>query len=198
MLGVDFASLANPSCRNGEIYRGIVNRTGGTDVDNGRGMRTATLIITGLLLAACSERQMPTESVRGIGKLAARLLADGANDWFTVEVPGVHIHLRRGSAAETDRRAIAESVSAVRRELLAMLGGTESQDLDPTAHLFFVNARDDTQRLTGRPVAGFIQQDEPTGVFIYTPGYRHTSLLRHELTHLYTFQRWGARARVRG
>jgi hypothetical protein len=28
-------------------------------------------------------------------------------------------------------------------------------------------------------------------VFAYLPGYRHASLLRHELTHLITFQEWG-------
>ena len=55
-----------------------------------------------------------------------------------------------------------------------------------------MNSRDDTQRLTGRPLVGFIQQGEPTGVFVYTRGYHLAPLLRHELTHLYTFGLWGA------
>ena len=45
------------------------------------------------------------------------------------------------------------------------------------------------QRLTGRPIAGFVQQEEATAFFVWTSGYR--APLRHEFAHLYTFQRWG-------
>jgi hypothetical protein len=58
--------------------------------------------------------------------------------------------------------------------------------------LFFLNSRDEMRRLAGRPLSGFIQQGEPTGVFVVTPGYRYGSLLRHELAHLYAFEAWGA------
>jgi hypothetical protein len=43
--------------------------------------------------------------------------------------------------------------------------------------------------LVGRPLAGFVQQDEATAFFVWTSAYR--APLRHELAHLYTFQRWG-------
>jgi len=156
------------------------------------GFRSARTLILGLLLLACSDRRPPAELARGIGPLAERMLSDRAADWLTIDVPGVYIHVRRESAAEADGRAIAESVSAVRHELLALLGGPPSSDAALRVHLFFVNSRDDTQRLAGRPLVGFIQQGEPTGVFVYTRGYHLTPLLRHELTHLYTFELWGA------
>jgi hypothetical protein len=120
------------------------------------------------------------------------MLADRAADWRTIEIPGARIHVRRGSAADTDADAIGESVTVVRRDLLGLLGGSQPHDSAPTADLFFVNSRDDTQRLMGHPVAGFVKPDEPTGVFVYAPGYRYVTLIRHELTHLYTFQLWGA------
>jgi len=155
-------------------------------------LRSATRLIFSLLLVACSENRPPEESARGIGCLAERMLSDRAADWLTLDIPGAAIHVRRGGAAEADRRAIAESVSAVRHELLTRLGGPQSTDTTLKADLFFVNSRDDTQRLVGRPLVGFIQQGEPTGVFVYTREYHLTPLLRHELTHLYTFELWGA------
>jgi len=79
--------------------------------------RSATTLILGLLLVACSDRRPPGEAARGIGPLAERMLSDRAADWLTIDVPGVFIHVRQGSAAEADRRAIVESVSAVRHEV---------------------------------------------------------------------------------
>ena len=99
------------------------------------------------------------------------MLSDRTADWLTIDVPGAYIHVRQGSAAEADRQDIVESVSAVRRELLALLEGPQSSDAAFRAHLFFVNSRDDTQRLAGHPLVGFIQQGEPTGIFVYTRGY---------------------------
>jgi len=153
--------------------------------------RSATTLTLSLLLVACSDRR-PPESAGGIGPLAERMLSDRAADWLTTDVPGAYIHLRQGSAAEADRREIVESVSAVRHELLALLEGPQSSDAALGAHLFFVNSRDDTQRLAGRPLVGFIQQGEPTGVFVYTRGCHLAPLLRHELTHLYTLELWGS------
>jgi hypothetical protein len=120
------------------------------------------------------------------------MLADRAAKWLTVGIPGVRIHMRRGSAAEADTSRIKEAVSTMRSELLALLGAVPSDVTVPAADLFFVGSREDTQRLAGRPIIGFAQQDEPTVVFVYATGYGYATLLRHELTHLYTFQLWGS------
>jgi hypothetical protein len=45
------------------------------------------------------------------------------------------------------------------------------------------------QRISGRPLAGFVQPGEATAFFVWAAGYR--APLRHELAHLYTFERWG-------
>jgi hypothetical protein len=76
--------------------------------------------------------------------------------------------------------------------LLALLGISAANDTARRANLFFLNSRDEMRRVAGRPLVGFIQQGEPTGVFVVTAGYRYGSLLRHELAHLYTFEAWAA------
>lgn len=140
------------------------------------------------LVGGCARGQSTHET----GAVARRLLADSAADWRTVFVPGARLHLARGGAADRDRAAVAESVTVIRRDLLALLGISAANDTARRANLFFLNSRDEMRRLAGRPLAGFIQQGEPTGVFVVAAGYRYGSLLRHELTHLYTFEAWGA------
>ena len=98
-------------------------------------LRSATRLIFGLLLVACSDNRPPGESARGIGPLAERMLSDRAADWLTFDVPGAAIHVRRGGAAEADRRAIAECLSAARHELLTLLGGPQSSDTTLRADL---------------------------------------------------------------
>jgi hypothetical protein len=123
------------------------------------------------------------------GQLARELLAERPAEWRTIPSGEWQIHIRRGTAVETDAAAIARMVTEVRQHLISRLALSPAKA--PAAQLFFVGSRDEIQRLTGRPLAGFVQPDEPTGVFTYLAGYRHESLLRHELTHLMTFQNWG-------
>jgi hypothetical protein len=145
----------------------------------------------GLLLCAVAEGCAHGQTNDDGGPVARRLLADSAADWRTVSVPGTRLHLARGGAADRDAAAVAESVTAIRRDLLTLLSMPAAHEA-ARADLFFLNSRDEMRRLAGRPLAGFIQQGEPTGVFVVTPGYRYASLLRHELAHLYTFEVWGA------
>ena len=139
------------------------------------------------LAGGCSRGQSTDEG----GPIARRMLADHATNWRTIFVPGARLHFARGGTAEQDAAAVTESVTVIRRDLLALLALAAS-DTARRADLFFLNSRDEMRRLAGRPLAGFIQQGEPTGVFVVTPGYHYGSLLRHELTHLYSFEAWGA------
>jgi hypothetical protein len=140
------------------------------------------------LIGSCAREQSTHEA----GTVARRLLADSATDWRTISIPGARLHLARGGTSDRHAAAIAESVTVIRRDLLALLGMSAVNDTARRADLFFVNSRDEMRRVAGRPLAGFIQQGEPTGVFVVTAGYRYGSLLRHELAHLYTFEAWGA------
>jgi hypothetical protein len=157
-----------------------------------RKMRLGRLTLVGMKGAIDQfHKQCGTAPPGQAGPLASRLLADRVGDWITVDAPGLRIHARRGSAAAADTRGVAELASAARRDVLARLGVPESHGLASPANVFFVNSREDTHKLTGQPLIGFALPDEPTVVFVYTPGYRHAGLLRHELTHLFAFQLWG-------
>jgi hypothetical protein len=136
---------------------------------------------------ACSDSAPAPQPIRQSGPFAQRLLAD-QRTWRTFEGPPASLHVRPSSLAEQDIDVIVKAVTDVRREVLDLIGATESQTV---AHLFFVDSRDDVRQLIGRPVAGFVQEDEPTAVFMYTREFRLLPLLRHELTHLYTFDEWG-------
>lgn len=131
------------------------------------------------------------QSTNEAGPVARRMLADSAAAWRTVSVPGARLHFARGGTADREATAIVDSVTVIRRDLIALLGPTVANDTARQADLFFLNSRDEMRRLAGRPLAGFIQQGEPTGVFVVTVGYRYGSLLRHELAHLQTFEAWG-------
>jgi hypothetical protein len=157
--------------------------------DDSSPIRSMTI---GLLLCAVAAGCAYGQSNDDGGPVARRLLADSAAQWRTVSVPGARLHLAPGGAADRDAAAVAESVTAIRRDLLALLSMPAAQETSRRADLFFLNSRDEMRQLTGRPLAGFIQEGEPTGVFVVTPGYRYASLLRHELAHLYSFEVWGA------
>lgn len=122
--------------------------------------------------------------------LAAHLLSTAGVQWRSAEGPHLTVHVVAGGEAEADIQAITDTVTAIRRALLAQLGILRPDST--RAHVFFVNSRDAMRHLTGRPLMGFVQRGEPTGVFIYSRLFNVAALLRHELTHLYTFQNWGS------
>jgi hypothetical protein len=152
---------------------------------------TIRKLATGILLLAAAGGCAHEPSTEDGGPLARRLLADSTAHWRTVSVPGARLHLTRGGAAGLDAAAAAETVTAIRRDMLMLLSSHGGHEAARAADLFFLNSREEMRRLAGRPLAGFIQQGEPTGVFVVAPGYHYASLLRHELAHLYTIELWG-------
>jgi hypothetical protein len=119
--------------------------------------------------------------------------------WRVVELPkrGLRLYIQRGTDADSDPRALTDSVLRAQTDVLALLAepliaprrSPPDTAGDAAAALFVVGSRADMQRLAGRPLAGFVQQGEATAFFVWTSGYR--APLRHELAHLYTFLRWG-------
>ena len=109
--------------------------------------------------------------------------------WRVIALPdrGARLYLQRQTAADEDARAAADSVRRARDDVLALL--EEPPASSEEAALFFLGSRAEMQRLTGRPLAGFVQPGEATAFFVWARGYR--APLRHELAHLYTFERWG-------
>ena len=123
--------------------------------------------------------------------VAARVLDAPGFSWRAVDLPehGLRLYLQRGSDADGDPRTLTDSVLRARTDVLALLDEPPAGAEAEPAALFVLGSRTDMERLTGRPLAGFVQPGEATAFFVWTPGYR--TPLRHELAHLYTFQRWG-------
>jgi hypothetical protein len=147
----------------------------------------------GLACAGADPAPRPTSPV------AARVFDTPGFNWRVVELPnhGLRLYLQRGTDADADPRALADSLLQAQRHVLALLAepvvtprpSPQDQAGLGAAVIFVLGSRADMQRLTGRPLAGFVQQGEATAFFVWTSGYR--APLRHELAHLYTFQRWG-------
>jgi hypothetical protein len=166
---------------------------------NFQSMAIVRILLVSWLFVACARTQSgPSPS----GPVARRAFAASGFGWRVFELPdrGIRLYLQRGTAAEADADVVADSVKRVQAEVLMMLGEPlhtprQSNSAVPNASgvedaaLFFVGSRDDMRRLAGRPLAGFVQRGEATAFFLWARGYR--APIRHELAHLYTFERWG-------
>jgi hypothetical protein len=138
----------------------------------------------------CAMAASAGHSQHAEGRLAHDLLMRPGH-WKSASVTGLEIHFQKGSTAEAESTAIVDAVSRLRGQLLSLLGGASRASSLPRAHIFFVGSREEIRRLTGRPLAGFVQSDEPTAVLSYIAGYHNHFVMRHELTHLFVYQLWG-------
>ena len=173
-------------------------------LEDGGGLRTMRapiikvpiqLLVSVVALACTSADPTP----RPTSPVAAQMFDAPGFSWRVVELPshGLRLYIQRGTDADANTRALTDSVLRAQAHVLALLGESlvapQSSPHEPsgpvTAALFILGSRADMERLAGRPLAGFVQQDEATAFFVWTSGYR--APLRHELAHLYTFQRWG-------
>ncbi len=143
------------------------------------------MLATGIVLG-CSDSRHEN---RPRGAVALRAYDSAGLSWRVVDIPGdeVRLYLQRRTFADEDTDAIVDSVHEAQSDVLDLLG--LKSDSARSAALFFLGSREDMQRLAGRPNAGFVQPGEASGFFVWARGYR--APLRHELAHLYTFDRWG-------
>jgi hypothetical protein len=117
---------------------------------------------------------------------AASLFSQPGVQWKTDDIGYGHIHFQQHSYAARTRSAIALATDSARIKALTFL---EMQDTFPI-EVFFVDTREEMQRLVGRPIGGMVQSGERGALLVYNAGY--TPFLVHELTHLYTHYHWGA------
>lgn len=154
-------------------------------------------VLAGCLVLACARAE---DEPRPTGPAAARAFDAPGFRWRVIELPelGLRLYVQRQAGAAADARTLVDSVRRAQADVLALLEepsapsrvpGRGSVNDSEQAALFFLGSRAEMQRLTGRPLAGFVQPGEASAFFVWARGYR--APLRHELAHLYTFQRWG-------
>lgn len=118
-------------------------------------------------------------------KEVRRILEDHRFDWVTIETANTRIHFPSGSYAETRRSHLPARAEESRRTVLSRLSVTEYPEL---LHLFYVDSRQDMEKLTGSPVTGFSYYDDQAIVAVFNDGWR--AFERHELTHTVTLSSW--------
>lgn len=152
--------------------------------------KAAALHVRVLLLFATAGSIIACSSVDTTAGPAAReLLAAPGFRWRTIESEHLRVHTPVGSDVAAHAKALAESAEVARADALRLLGEPLDRAGEPKAELFFVDSREDMQRLVRQPIGGFAQPGELTAAFVAGDGYR--PFLRHELTHAYASFRWG-------
>jgi len=113
-------------------------------------------------------------------------LEDTTFTWKTMDGDGVRIHYQPGSFAERHRAMLMRSVRAATDANLKYFGEPEyPRRLD----VFFLNSRDEMERIYGRGVTGLADY-RTGGVFLVcNPEWR--SFDTHEIGHMVTLGLWG-------
>jgi hypothetical protein len=126
-------------------------------------------------------------SAYGQADLVTRALEDSSFTWRSSESEGVRIYYQPASFAERHRAMLLRSASGALREALECL---DEPKYERPLQVFYVNSRQEMERLVGRAVTGFANWDE-SGVFVvFNPEWR--SFEKHEITHVLTMELWGA------
>jgi len=133
-----------------------------------------------LALAGC---QAGPEAVDE-GPNVRRILRDDRFDWVTVEADGFRIHFPSGSFAESQERLLPGRAEEARRTVLSRLAAEYAEPVD----LFYLDSREDMERLTGRPVTGFSYFEDRAILLVFNDRWKPFE--RHELTHIVTMDSW--------
>lgn len=117
---------------------------------------------------------------------AQMILQDSRYRWTSIETASARIHYPKGSFAERERHALADRVNGALESIKERLS---ISDYPVTVDVFYVDAREDMERLTGSPVTGFAFTEDQTVVLVYNENWR--AFERHELTHVISLSHWG-------
>ena len=119
------------------------------------------------------------------GPQVRRILEDDRYEWVTVETENTRIHFPSGSYAETQQSLLPGRAEGSRQQVLSRLSVSEYRE---PLHLFYVDSREDMEKLTGSPVTGFSYYDDHAIVTVFNDRWR--AFERHELTHTVTLGSW--------
>jgi len=142
---------------------------------------SAVLVVIALLslAAAVTVAQDPNDLVQ-------KALDDSTFDWRSSEVEdGVRVYYTTGSFAERHRATLARSAAAAWGEVQATL---EEPGYESVLNVFYVESREEMERIVGRPVTGFANWSAGGIFLVVNPEWR--SFEKHEMTHIVTLGVW--------
>jgi hypothetical protein len=114
------------------------------------------------------------------------ILQDSLYAWKSIETASARVHYAPGSFAESERGTLANRVESAIESIQERLSVPYYPE---TLDVFYVDAREDMQRLTGGPVTGFAFTESQTVVLVYNEEWR--AFERHEFTHVISLNVWG-------
>ena len=118
--------------------------------------------------------------------LVQKALDDPYFQWRSVENARSRVYYKEGSFAERHRHMLLRSATSAIDVDLEFLGETVYEDV---LNVFFVDTREEMERITGRPVSGYANWSA-SGVFlVFAPDWR--SFEKHEFAHIITMGGWG-------
>jgi hypothetical protein len=119
--------------------------------------------------------------------LVRQALDDPYFQWRSVENAEARVYYKESSFAERHRHTLLRSVTTAIEEDLEFLGESAYEDV---LNVFFVDTREEMERIVGRPVSGYANWGA-SGIFlVFAPGWR--SFETHEFAHIITMGVWGA------
>jgi hypothetical protein len=118
--------------------------------------------------------------------LAKKALEDTTFTWKSLGSEEVQIYYQAGSFAEKHRAMLLRSASTAFQEALNCLG---EPDCDRSIRVFYLDSRDEMNRIVGRPYSGFANWSASSVFVVFTPEWR--SFETHEITHVLTMELWG-------
>jgi len=80
-------------------------------------------------------------------------------------------------------------MASVEASIRAVLSRLDAEDYNRSFELFYVDGRNDMERLTGSPVTGYSYYRDDAVVLVFNDRWR--AFERHELTHVVTLRTWG-------
>jgi len=115
-----------------------------------------------------------------------KALSDSTFTWLSSSSNRIRIFYQKDSFAERHRMMLLRSVKTAVDEVLEFL---DEPAYEPLLNVFYLESRDEMNRIVGRPYSGFSNWTA-NGIFIVlNPEWR--SFEKHEFTHVVTMGVWG-------
>lgn len=140
------------------------------------------MAVSGLLVVLPAAGPIAQQS----GTLVGGALSDSSFAWRSSEIDAVRIYYLPDSHAERHRMTLIRSVTKTIEETSELF---ESPPYERTLHVFYVESREEMNRLVGMPATGYADWSG-SGIFlVVNPDWR--SFEKHEFAHILTMGGWG-------
>lgn len=120
------------------------------------------------------------------GDFVQKALEDSSFTWRSSSTDKVRIFYQKDSFADRHRMMLLRSAGKTVEEVLELL---EEPTYDAVLNVFYLESRDEMNRIVGRPYSGFSNWGANAIFVVVNPEWR--SFEKHEFAHVVTMGTWG-------